>query len=177
MQEFTSDIPEGEKEFNPLAGVKFRLDGTEFECFGRVSVLEDSELAALAAAGERADTVRGRASLAASLRAAMGNAEYERFRRHCAAEPVTPDSVILAVMQAINSGVQDSIEAAAERPTEPSVPSSDGPGETDGRTSRVMKLGSRGGDVTGVAPPTGMSPAARARKKGTSARGQVAEAG
>lgn len=165
MQEFTSELPEGEEpEFNPLAGVKFMLDGTEFECSGALSVLENSELADMATAGVTADSQRGSARLARSLRLALGDEEYERFRAHCLAPPRTPDKVILGVMQAINSAAADNIEAEADRPTEPSVPSSGGPQETDGRTSRVMKLG---GDVTAVPPPTGMTPAARARRKGT----------
>lgn len=175
MKEFSSELAEdAEPEFNPLEGIKFGLDGEVFECFGSISLLEDSELADMAAAAVAAESHRGRARLARSLRLALGDEEYVRFFDHCAAPPRTPDGVVLAIMQEINSRAQDNIEQAAARPTEPSPPSSGGPEVTEDRTARVMKLG---GDVVSAVPEPqvqtaapAQTPAAR-RRKGAATQG------
>jgi len=183
VREFSSKSKSAE-DTNPLTGFKFKLDATEFECKGRLSVLDLSDLARRVgtAGGEGSNpedmdpdqmaAVVG--SMSESLLMAMGTQEYERLRRHVRANG-TPDSVVIEIMQMVNEQIQSATEAEAGRPTEPSSPSSTGPGATDDRISRIISFQS--GDVKVLPPPKNhQQPKAKgtARPRRTPARGQRA---
>jgi hypothetical protein len=183
VREFSSKAKSAE-DTNPLTGFKFKLDATEFECKGRLSVLDLSDLARRVgtAGGENANpedmdpdqmaAVVG--SMAESLLMAMGTREYERLRKHIRANE-TPDSIVIEIMQMVNEQIQSVTEAEAGRPTEPSSPSSTGRAATDERISRIISFQS--GDVRVLPPPEDhKQPKAKgtARPRRTAARGQQA---
>lgn len=159
------------EDVNPLEGVEpFEVDDQEFRCEGELSVLEISDLARRVTSSD--DSPESQASLVASmsetLRMAMGDAEYQRFRAHVA-QHHTPDRVVIDIMQAINEEIQEAVEKIAERPTGKPQPSSGGPAATGERMSRIISLQS--GDVTVLPapgdhqPPTAR-PGAKAKPRG-----------
>jgi len=183
VREFSSKSKTAE-DTNPLAGFKFKLDAAEFECQGRLSVLDLSDLArrvGTAGNGNLSEddmdpdmmaAVVG--SMSESLLMAMGSKEYERLRKHVRVNE-TPDSIVIDIMQMVNEQIQSVTEAEAGRPTEPSSPSSTGPGATDDRISRIISFQS--GDVKVLPPPKNhQQPKAKgtARPRRTPARGQRA---
>jgi hypothetical protein len=167
------------EDVNPLQGFKFALDNVEFRCDGHLSVLDLSDLARRVQGStgltdselqENPDAMTAAVgAMSSSLLMAMGEAEYERLRRHIRAQR-TPDSVIIEIMQMINDRIQSSVEAQAERPTGPSSPASSGPAETDERIARVISFQS--GDVQVIRPEPQDHKAPKARGKRVA--GQVA---
>jgi hypothetical protein len=171
-REFTS-APDPE-DVNPLDGVTFTLDGTEFQCGGRLSILDLSDLARkITDAGE--DTPEAQAGMAAtmssSLVMALGEAEYARFRAHVRTHR-TPDRVVIDIMQMINEAIQAAVEQVTARPTRPSSPSSTGAGDRAEQISRVVSAGFA--EVHVIPPPEGhQQPKAKgsARGRGRQAAG------
>jgi hypothetical protein len=117
---FSSDV---ESE-NPLSGVTVPLDDQVFRCEGRLSILELSELAAMALGRKTADAAEA-AAIYQTFFLAFGEDEYERFKEH-ARKRKTPDEVLLKILQYLNEKVQANIEAIAGRPTRPSSSSPPG---------------------------------------------------
>lgn len=144
MKQFSSAKPEGATpRVSPLEGIKFELDGTEFRCQGRVKVLDQSELALLAAQGGDMRTAQAQAASAAYLQVAMGLPEYYRFKAHVD-EYDTDDETVLEIMSYITSVVQERLETMTGRPTMP--PSSSSPGQPV-TADRISLLRSLGGQV------------------------------
>lgn len=137
--EFSSDA---EAE-NPLDEVGITLDGERFECLGRLSVLDMSELAAKAIDPDLADAAEA-ASIYQTLSLAFGE-EFPRLRAHMR-EHKTPDATVLQILQYINEAMQQGIERITGRPTEPSSSSPAGPVGTADRPVRSISLsGSKAG--------------------------------
>jgi hypothetical protein len=161
VREFTSKPknPKSAEDVNPLKGFKFKLDDEEFECKGRLSMLDVSDLARrVSNAPETPEEQEANpeamaavvASMSESLLMAMGQAEYERLRRHVRINETT-DEVQVEIMQLINDRVQAATEEEAGRPTVPSSPSSNGPEERDERIQKVISF--QTGEVTIIPAP------------------------
>jgi hypothetical protein len=143
MRQFTSTPTPAEE--NPLNGVKFELDGVEFKCEGRASVLESSVLAS-AAAEDAGDGYSAAAmgAVADFLRMSFGDSEFQRFRSHCRRRS-TSDETLLDIMQGIREEIEANAARISERPTR--SPSSSLPGRPglDDRSSLIIGL--QEGDV------------------------------
>jgi hypothetical protein len=148
MREFSSARPvtDGPEE-NPLAGVKFTLDGKVFECKGRMNLLEGSILASIASEDEGmvVSDAATMSAVADYLRVAFGDTEFHRFRVHVRTHQ-TPSDVLLEIMNDIRLQTEANVAAIAERPTVPPPVSSDGPGGRDAHIARVISL--QHGDVS-----------------------------
>jgi hypothetical protein len=132
-------------EYNPLEGVTFTLDGVTFECKGRVSILDTSELAAAAEAAMDTTDPAGMAIISGFLKTAFGPVEYRRFRAHQRGHS-TPDETVLDIISGIVEEVELSVQRLTGRPTQSpsgSLPGQQGLGE---RASAVIGL--QGGDVS-----------------------------
>jgi len=137
---FTSEWEEGtEPVQNPLEGVAFTIDGVEFACAGQVTLLDYSELAAMAMQGADVRSPAGIAMISSFLSLAMGPVEYMRLRAHVR-EHNTPPSVQFDMVTEISDALQDYAEQETGRPTKPSSPSPDGPQDRDERIARVISL-------------------------------------
>ncbi len=121
MKEFSSAAPAGSE--NALAGVAIQLDGQVFECAGRLSVLDMSELAAKAIEDATADAAEA-ASIYTTLQLAFGDT-WPELRAHIR-EHQTADETVLGILQYVNEAVQENIERITERPTRQSSSSSTG---------------------------------------------------
>lgn len=121
MKEFSSASPEDAE--NALEGVAVKLDGVVFECQGRLSVLDMSELAAKAIDDATADAAEA-ASIYKTLALAFGET-WPVLRAHIR-EHETADETVLGILQYVNECVQANIERIAERPTRPSSSSPGG---------------------------------------------------
>jgi hypothetical protein len=134
--EFTSARPAGETPSNPLEGISFSLDGVSFHCQGQIRLFEISDSARLARQGDQA----AQASLfAESILMALGQEEFDRFRVHIR-DHDTPDETIISIAEWINGQAEARAAGEAERPTRRPASSSSGPGDQDGRISRVISL-------------------------------------
>jgi hypothetical protein len=154
---FSSAIPEDSTPPpNPLEGVTFTLDEVEFRCEGHMAFLDMSDMARRMAELPTTDlddlrkldpmaAAQVMGSMSSSLLMALGQAEYRRFKQHCH-DHHTPDDAIAEVMAFINEAIEESVAEHAGRPTSKPQPSSSGPAETGGRTSRIISL--QRGDVT-----------------------------
>jgi hypothetical protein len=148
VREFTSELAPGAvPEENPLAGIKFNLDGKVFECKGSMNLLEGSILAAAASRdeGSGVSDAESMAAVADYLRVAFGDQEFHRFRVHLRVHQ-TPGEVLLEIMDEIRLQTEANVARIAERPTVPPPASSPGRGGRDGHIARVISLQS--GDVT-----------------------------
>lgn len=85
----------------------FELDQTRFTCYGNVSLLDLCELAGAAAADM--DSPEGMAAVAEFFKAALGNAEYQRFKIHLRRH-ATSEDIVASIMQ-------DLAEEFTARPT------------------------------------------------------------
>jgi hypothetical protein len=70
----------------------FTLDGIEFACTGGFSFLDMIEM--MRNAGADAATPKGMAAIADLFSGAMGDEQYERFRRHCREYATDPDDLV-----------------------------------------------------------------------------------
>lgn len=161
VREFSSAV----SSENPLAGTQVVLDGVTFECKGRLSVLDMSELAAKAISDDTADAAEA-ASIYQTLSLAFGPEEYPRLKAHIR-QHNTPDEVVLQILQAVNEAMQEGIERITGRPTGPSSSSPDGPERKDEPPVRSISLSK------GAASKTGRTQA----KQRTPRRGETAAAG
>lgn len=140
MREFTSPAPPGQETGNPLEGIKFTLDGVEFQCHGRMSVLETALLASAVTEDSWAGNgTGGMAAVADFLRVAFGDEEFHRFRVHARTHN-TSDHTILEIMDSIRMEVEGNSEALTDRPTPSQSGSSLGPLGLDERTSLLARL-------------------------------------
>ena len=113
---------------------KFELDGEVFEGEGTVSLMDLSEFARLAAAGFDDGSADGIAILADIYRNLLGDAEYQRFRRHCRERDVDGGLLVEII-----AGTMAEASEEAGRPTERPSDLPDGPPEGGG-TARVVSL-------------------------------------
>ena len=148
VRSFTSQAPEPEE--NPLEGMSFELDGVEFRCEGRLSILEVSELATAAMEGADTNSPEGAALISGFLQAAFGPGEYPRFRRHCRSHK-TSDRTLLELVMYLQETVEEHVEEITDRPTPSRSRSSRGQPAQEERTSRIINL--QAGDVTVVPMP------------------------
>jgi hypothetical protein len=150
MREFTSDLTPEEQEAEAdltLPLIRFTLDGVEFHCIERMdgdALMEWSELGRAATEDISVRSPEGAAYVARFLRASFGPEEYRRWRQHVR-DHQTPITTILAVVQGIQEEMSGAVEAATDRPTVPSSPSSPGDEDPAGRLHRVISL--QAGDV------------------------------
>jgi hypothetical protein len=149
VKEFSSAAPAGAE--NALAGVAIQLDGQVFECAGRLSVLDMSELAAKAIEDATADAAEA-ASIYKTLQLAFGGT-WPGLRAHIR-EHQTADETVLGILQYVNEAVQANIERITERPTRPSSSSSDGLEGKENLPVRSISL-SKGTVTTGDQAPDG----------------------
>lgn len=112
----------------------FTLDGVDFTCTEDLALLDLSEFARLASQGIDSDSPDGLAAIGEFLSAILGDAMYQRFRRHCR-QHKTDGETIVAI-------IGDLIEDFSARPTSRPSASSAGPPTIEG-TARVVSL-SRG---------------------------------
>lgn len=112
----------------------FDLDEVRFHCYGNVTLLDLSELTR--AASSVMESPDGAAALADFFEAALGRAEYRRFKDHTRAHGTSED-IIASIMQ-------DLAEEFTARPTMRPSPSAPGPLNTI-PTSKVI---SPSGQVT-----------------------------
>lgn len=146
----------GQELPNPLNGIYVTLDGTRFDCEGRISLLDRGELAMLAMSHADITSVAGIAGMTQFLQLALGQAQYLAFKAHTY-ERRTPPERIMEVVHYLQVTVAETVEEMTGRPTTPPPSSSAGQAETAGSTSspprggpaRVlrMKLTETGGDV------------------------------
>jgi len=113
---------------------EFELDGVKFVGTGRLSALDASEFARLAASGVDSESPEGQSAIAEFFITVLGKACYQRLRAHIR-EHQTDDSVIMQL-------IGDIIEDWSNRPTSTPSASSDGQTSTPG-TSTVVSF-SRG---------------------------------
>lgn len=106
----------------------FELDGVPFVAAGGVQVLELSELALHAE--EDINSPAGMAAMALVFRHALGEEEYDRFRRHCREHGTNAD-LLLEIMR-------DMAEHVGASPTQPSGQSSPGRPNTGGTWSPAL---------------------------------------
>lgn len=151
VREFSSKRKAGEKpEPNPLEGVSFTLDGETFKCEGKLDLLDKSELAALAIAGQDITSPHGTAMLSQFLSMAFGGREYIRFKMHTRLHD-TPDEILFEILQGITEEIGIFTEAQTGRPFVPPSSSSATQPEPGERISRLISL--QTGDVQIVDPP------------------------
>jgi hypothetical protein len=120
VKAFSSDVPSQD----PLAGVAIDLDGERFECLGRLSILDMSELAMLSITPGVSDSAEA-GSIYRTLWLAFGADEFARLRAHID-EHRTPDETVIGILQYINEAIQENVERITARPTKPSSTSSPG---------------------------------------------------
>jgi hypothetical protein len=152
MREYTSKPPEpaddddeADEPYNALAGISFQLDGVEFRCQGRASILDTSELAAAAVAAVDSAEPEGLAIISDFLKTSLGMREYRRFRRHQRMHD-TPDETVLDIIGGISDELEAGVEDVTGRPTRQPSASTRGQPAPGGRASSVIGL--KGGDVT-----------------------------
>jgi hypothetical protein len=109
----------------------FDLDGVEFVCEGGISTLDISEFAVAAKSGMDTEDPMAAAVFAEFFQAALGPAQYRRFKDHIRRHGTDGD-VLVDIMQGL-------MEDFVGRPTEEPSHSQDGP-STTGPTSRVVSL-------------------------------------
>lgn len=115
----------------------FTLDGVTFRCSTEVSVLDFSEIASYADLD--ASSPQGLAALRGFFSIMLGESEYQRFRRHCAAHH-TDDDTIVAIMGDL---ADDFLGRPTEAPSSSaSTPSVTGSGSTAPGSHMVVNLGS-----------------------------------
>jgi hypothetical protein len=134
VPEFTS--PAQTTADNPLEGLKFKLDGVQFECKGELSMLELSELAYKSIADGTSDAATT-GSVYKTLSEAFGPEEYVRFKEHHR-KYKTSDETIIGIIQWLNEAVQANVEMIAGRPTGRSSSSSGGPEGPAGQPVRSI---------------------------------------
>jgi len=183
MRAYVSVPDDSEPMVNPLAGVSFTLDGEEFHCNGEPDLLDQSELALLAASATDITRPEAQAAIAAFLQMAFGHAEYAHFKRHTKEHHTRPE-VIMDIMAGINEQLEEFVVAASGRPTVPLSPSLPGDAERAAQLSKAIASGA--GDITvlNLGQPGGQPKAARkapsarggARGSGASARRKEASA-
>jgi hypothetical protein len=165
--EFTSEPQAGDEEDKiTLPAITFGLDGEKFSTvtsMNGATFIEWSELGIAASEDIDAESPEGAAYVARFLRAALGPAEYGRFRRHVRSHK-TGVSVVLKVVAGIQEEMTDAVLEHTGRPTEPSSPSSDGDGVPDERVHKVISL--QRGDVTFAPPPPARQAQAQVKKVG-----------
>ena len=147
MRSYVSVPDDSEPMANPLAGLTFELDGEVFRCDGEPDLLDQSELALLAASATDIRRPEAQAAIAAFLQMALGPQEYSRFKMHTKSSHTRPE-VIMAIMAGINEELEAVIVEGTGRPTVPLSPSLAGDAERAGQLRKVISLGT--GDVTVV---------------------------
>ncbi len=165
-----ADAPEPE---NPLEGVAFELDGVRFECAGRLSVLDTSEMAAAAVAAVDSEAPEGAAVISEFLRAAFGPEVYRMFRAHVRKHR-TSDETLLDIIAGLNEEVEGNVAVMAGRPTGSPSPSSPGQTGRGGRSAQLRSLAT--GDVS-VVPDGPQAPALAAERKEQAAARRAARGG
>jgi len=168
MRSYISVPDDSEPMVNPLAGVSFTLDGEVFSCNGEPDLLDQSELALLAASATDIRRPEAQAAIAAFLQMAFGPQEYARFKWHTREHRTRPE-VIMSIMAGINEELEAFMVDATDRPTVPPSPSSHGGAERAEQLRKVISLGT--GDVT-VLPADGKTTGGRGgtRRKAPSGR-------
>jgi len=152
VRAYTSARPEGAPtDPNPLAGVTFQLDDVVFRCDGEPDLLDQSELALLAAQATDARSPEAQAAVAAFLQMALGEAQYRQFRMHTKGHH-TPADVIMDIIAGINEELEDWMAGATSRPTGQPSRSSPGGSAQDDRVSKVISLGRGTVDLVAPAP-------------------------
>ncbi len=164
MKEFSSAAPAGSE--NALAGVAIQLDGEVFECLGRLSVLDMSELAAKAITDETADAAEA-ASIYKTLQLAFGET-WPALRAHIR-EHQTADETVLGILQYVNEQVQANIERITERPTRQSSSSPGGLKDKEELPVRSISL-SKGTVTTGDQAAAEPAKTPKPRKPPTTSR-------
>ncbi|NUW45541.1 hypothetical protein [Nonomuraea rhodomycinica] len=130
MRSYTS-----KRQQNQAAPVlRFELDGEVFTGEGSVSMMDLSEFARLASVGMDTTDPRAGAILADIYLALLGENEYQRFRAHCRRNGTDGETLM--------NILGDLASEEADRPTDRSSDSSDGPPNAAG-TARVVSF-SRG---------------------------------
>lgn len=147
-RQFTSATPPGGTQRpNVLKGITITLDGEDFECQGHMTLLDLSELSALALSAMDTRSPQGIAMVSQFLQLAFGPNVYLLFKSHVR-EHNTHDDTIFEILGEITQEVGLFTTEATGRPTSPRGPSSPGPSATDDRTARVISLDQ--GEVTVV---------------------------
>jgi hypothetical protein len=163
VKEFSSAAPAGSE--NALAGVAIQLDGVVFECAGRLSVLDMSELASKAITDGLAEAAEA-ASIYQTLQLAFGGT-WPKLRAHIRKHQ-TADETVLGILQYVNDAVQENIERITERPTRQS---SSSPGGLEGKESLpVRSISLSKGTVTTGDQPEDPARTPKPRKTPTTAR-------
>jgi hypothetical protein len=133
--------------------LEFTLDGVTFRCSTEISVLDFSELASYADLDS--SSPEGIAALQGFFTIMLGQAEYRRFRRHCA-QHHTDDDTIVAVMGDL---ADDFLGRPTKAPSSsPVTPSATGSGSTAPGSHVVVNLGT--GKVQQAPPPEDPEPPA-----------------
>jgi hypothetical protein len=144
MLEYTSEPEDGEDSI-PLPPLAFTLDGVEFRALEEATgdaLLSWSELGLAASDEVDIDTPEGVSFMARFLRATFDPAEYQRLRRHIRSHKTHP-AVVMRIVSDLQAAMAEGVEAATDRPTVPSSPSSSGAAVRDAPPARVVSL-SRG---------------------------------
>ncbi len=174
MRTYSSTAPaDAPEEENPLEGVKFELDGVTFECLGRLSVLDTSEMAAAAMNAVDSESPEGAAVISEFLRMAFGAEVYRMFRAHVRRHR-TPDETLLEIIAGLNEEVEGKIAVMAGRPTQSPPGSSDGRTGRGARSAQLRSLGP--GDVS-VVPEAEADPALAEERKQQAAARRAARGG
>jgi hypothetical protein len=137
---FTSDAPPGYRPPpNPLAGLKFDLDGETFRCQGELDLLDQGELAMLSMSRMDTADAAGLALVSQFLQLAFGYDEYTRFHHHVRSRR-TPVDTQLEILYGISEAVGLWTQEQTGRPTRPRTSFSGGPQEKDERVARVISI-------------------------------------
>ncbi|MGV9779854.1 hypothetical protein, partial [Streptosporangium sp. NPDC003464] len=84
----------------PQAGAvlpHFTLDGVTFTCTDQLALLDLSEFARLASQGLDSDSPEGLAAIGEFLTAILGDATYQRFRRHCRQHKTDGETIVAII--------------------------------------------------------------------------------
>lgn len=116
--------------------LSFTLDGVEFQCSTEISVLDFSELASMADVDT--SSPEGIAVLKGFFTILLGEAQYRKFRRHCAAHRTDDDTIV----QIVGDLAEDFLGRPTKAPSPlPSTPSTTGSGSTAPGSHKVVNLG------------------------------------